>query len=94
MCEGVCKGDRAAIGQQTSCLLRAWVSRQPAEHQEKLSQWLEELFDKCLDWVVGQRAKASVVETTKVGVVLNALSHLVGSTCKEQFVRSKIQGSR
>ena len=77
---------------QTSCLLRAWLNRQPEMHRDNLAQWLEELFDKGLDWVVGQRSKAAVVETTKVGVVLNALSHLVGATCKEQFVVSLIRG--
>ena len=77
---------------QTSCLLKAWVNRQPEDMRDHLSQWLDDMFDKGLNWVVGQRSKGSVVETTKVGVVLNALSHLVGTTCKEQFVVSLIRG--
>ena len=77
---------------QTSCLLKAWINKQPEQLQANLSLWLEEIFDKSLKWVLGQRSKSSVVETTKVGIVLNALSHLVGSSCKEQFVVSLIRG--
>ena len=76
---------------QTSCLLKAWVNKQPEAQRADLTQWLDELFDKGLNWVFG-RVKDLVVDTTKVGLVLNALSHLVGSTCKEQFVVSLIRG--
>ena len=73
-----------------NCLVKAWISHQPEAMQERLQLWLEEAFEKGLDWTL-QQAKP-VVETTKVGIVLNALSHLVGVDCKEQFVCALIRG--
>ena len=74
---------------QTSCLVRAWVSRQPEAKQPLLTQWLDMAFDKALEWLM---RKQPVVKTTKVGMVLNALSHLVGAECKEEFTVALVRG--
>ncbi len=75
---------------QASCLVRAWLSKQTEGAQERLKTWLDQSFDKALEWVL--ESKSTVVETTKVGIVLNALSHLVGVECREQFACALARG--
>uniref|UniRef100_A0A7S0W0F2 Cytoplasmic dynein 2 heavy chain 1 n=2 Tax=Hemiselmis TaxID=77924 RepID=A0A7S0W0F2_9CRYP len=74
---------------QTGCLVRAWVSRQPQAQMERLTTWLDLAFDKALEWVL---RVPHVVKTTKVGLVLNALSHLVGCEVKEEFACALARG--
>ncbi len=52
--------------------------------------WVEDLFYRALKWVLD--AAATVVETTMVGIVLNALTHLQGASSKTAFVCGLIRG--
>lgn len=72
------------------CIVSCWLRRQPEELQMKLQQWIDDYFFRALDWVV--ELNASVVETTKAGVVNNALSHLVGVSTKAEFVAAAVHG--
>ena len=51
---------------------------------------MEDYFFQALDWVLVQ--DAAVVETTKAGVVLTALSHFHGVTSKAEFVCAAVRG--
>ncbi len=51
---------------------------------------MEDLFYRALKWILD--AAATVVETTMVGIVLNALTHLQGATSKTAFVCGLIRG--
>lgn len=57
----------------------------------KLNQWMEEIFYQSLDWVL-QRQEKMIVETTKVGVVNNALAYLQKCESKGQFAYAVICG--
>ena len=56
----------------------------------KLQTWVDDYFFRALDWVIEQ--DAAVVQTTKAGVINNALSHLVGVTTKSEFVAAAVRG--
>ena len=80
-------------------LVSAWMKALPAsgshgeDHTHSHSQlegWLEDFFYKSLDWVM--KANDFVIETTLVGVAMNGLSHLVGVSCKAEFVCALISG--
>ena len=58
-------------------IVKCWLVHQPAESQTVLGGWVEDLFYRGLKWVLD--ASSNVVETTMVGIVLNALSHLQGA---------------
>ena len=70
---------------------RTWLKKQPEDMQNKLETWMADLFMPALDWVL-QRQKHLVVETTKVGIVNNALSYLTGCTTKAAFTYGIILG--
>lgn len=72
------------------CIVSCWLRRQPEELQLKLQQWVDDYFFRALDWVLHQ--DAAVVQTTKAGVVNNALSHLVGVTSKPEFLAAAVRG--
>ena len=72
------------------CIVSAWLKKQPAELQMKLDNWLSEYFFKALDWVLAQ--DSAVVDTTKAGIVVSALSHLHGVASKAEFVCAAIRG--
>ncbi|KOO53421.1 cytoplasmic dynein 2 heavy chain 1, partial [Chrysochromulina tobinii] len=81
------------LDQETSdvkCIVSAWLKKQPAELQMKLDNWLSEYFFKVLDWVLAQ--DSAVVDTTKAGIVVSALSHLHGVASKAEFVCAAIRG--
>lgn len=59
--------------------------------QLKLNQWMEDIFYQSLDWVL-QRQEKMIVETTKVGVVNNALAYLGKCESKGQFAYGVICG--
>eukprot|EP00960_Hanusia_phi_P074745 768303-Hanusia_phi.AAC.3 len=77
---------------QISCLVKAWVDRQPEALRPNLTSWLDLSFYKGLDWVLMQPPSMFVVQTTKVGIALNALSSLVGVEVKEQFACALSRG--
>ncbi|EKX39469.1 hypothetical protein GUITHDRAFT_160010 [Guillardia theta CCMP2712] len=77
---------------QISCLVKAWVDRQPEASRPNLTAWLDQSFYKGLDWVLLQPPSMFVVQTTKVGIALNALSSLVGVELREQFACALSRG--
>lgn len=56
----------------------------------KLQTWVDDYFFRALDWVLEQQA--AVIETTKAGVINNALSHLVGVSSKSEFAAAAVRG--
>ena len=57
-------------------LIKSWLDTQPEATRGPVSDWMEELFIKGLDWVQSQ--EAPLVETTRVGLVLNGFSQING----------------
>ena len=72
------------------CIVACWLRRQPEEVQLKLQTWIDDFFFRALEWVLEQNC--AVVETTKAGVINNALSHLVGVTSKSEFAAAAVRG--
>ena len=70
---------------------KTWLRKQPEDMQSKLEGWMVDIFMPALDWVL-QRQKFLVIETTKVGIVNNALCYISGSTSKSQFAYNVIIG--
>lgn len=56
-------------------ITKTWLQKQDEKMQNSLAGWLEDIFLKSLAWVL-QRQELYVVETTKVGIVNNALSYM------------------
>jgi len=56
-------------------ITKTWLQKQDEKMQNSLAGWLEDIFMKSLAWVL-QRQELYVVETTKVGIVNNALSYM------------------
>ena len=73
-------------------LVEAWLKTLPRDNEllhSQLESWLEYFF-RALEWV--NKAADYVVDTTLVGVAMNGLSHLVGVTCKAEFVCALSRG--
>lgn len=71
----------------------AWLRSQQKENESLTSQlesWLEDYFYRGLDWVT--KVADYVVDTTLVGVAMTSLSHLVGVTCKAEFICALSRG--
>lgn len=68
-----------------------WLRSQPEEAQAPLGGLIETLFHRALDWV-RRPPRPPVVETTLVGAVTNALSHLAGAVTKGDFAVGLIRG--
>lgn len=75
-------------------LVLAWLKATPSSAQDqehaRLEGWLEDYFYSSLSWVM--KANDFVIDTTLVGVALNGLSHLVGVSCKAEFVCALSRG--
>ncbi|XP_073719558.1 cytoplasmic dynein 2 heavy chain 1 [Misgurnus anguillicaudatus] len=71
-------------------LVKSWLKRENEENRMNLENWLNDYFQKALDWVLKQ--SDFVVDTSLVGTVLNGLSHLRGVTERGQFVVGLIRG--
>ena len=67
------------------------MRRQEEKLQLNLQSWIDDLFWRALEWVLANAA-SWVVDTTKAGVVHNALSHLVGAKSKGEFVCGAVRG--
>ena len=72
----------------------AWLKSLPAgDHTSNTSQlesWLDDYFYRGLEWVTHD--SDYIVGTTMVGVAMNGLSHLVGVSCKAEFVCALSRG--
>eukprot|EP01049_Picozoa_sp_SAG25_P002666 SAG25_NODE_143_length_14049_cov_6.050817_1_plen_2680_part_10 len=73
-----------------SVLTTSWLASQSEGMRAQLGDWMEEMFTKAVDWVLGQ--PAHLVATTRVGLVQNALSQLNGCVARQQFVVSLVRG--
>ena len=71
-------------------LVQSWLSRQSEDSQHRLAPWIENHFYNALEWVIG--SGDFVVETSRVGVVMNGLSHLRGAECSSDFAIKLIRG--
>lgn len=72
-------------------ITKTWIKRQDEKFQARIQQWLDDIFFKALDWTL-QRQDQMVVETTKIGIVKNALSYMNNLQFKGQFVDAVIRG--
>ncbi|KAI5098641.1 cytoplasmic dynein 2 heavy chain 1, partial [Silurus meridionalis] len=73
-----------------SALLKAWLRREEAENRDNLEIWINDYFQRALNWVFTQGE--CVVETSLVGAVLNGLSHLRGVSERAEFIVGLIRG--
>ncbi|TPX62627.1 hypothetical protein PhCBS80983_g00247 [Powellomyces hirtus] len=71
-------------------LVQGWLMKQPENIRESLADWIGDFFYKSIDWMA-QNAEM-VVETTKVGLVMNGLSHLTNVNSRTEFLYSLIRG--
>ncbi|KAJ3280883.1 Cytoplasmic dynein 2 heavy chain 1, partial [Borealophlyctis nickersoniae] len=71
-------------------LVQAWIGRQPEKTRDVLGGWINDFFYKSVSWIL--QNSETVVETTKVGLVMNGLSHLVDVTDRTQFLYALIRG--
>ena len=70
---------------------QTWITKQPEELQNKITAWMDEIFMPALEWVLPKQNKM-MTETTKVGVVNNALAYLGGVKSKSSFIHGVILG--
>ena len=72
-------------------LVNTWLRKQDIAKVPKLGTWIEDYFYKGLSWIL-KREESLVVQTTKVGIVSNVLSHLDGAQTKGSFAIGLIRG--
>ena len=72
-------------------LITSWVKKQPGEEVAKLERWVEEILMQALEWAL-LNSEEMVVKTTKVGIVISALTMLTGIKSKAEFVYAVIRG--
>ncbi|KAL4440929.1 hypothetical protein ABPG74_009342 [Tetrahymena malaccensis] len=72
-------------------VVNKWVKRQKEELQAKLENLLEEYFYKILQYVQ-QFEEEQVVQTTRIGLVMNVLSQLTSIQSKSEFVTQMLRG--
>ncbi len=72
-------------------IINKWVKKQRPELQQKLNDWIEEMFYGHFEWVY-QNASNPIVPTTKVGLLLNCLSQLTNVQTKQEFVCCLLRG--
>ncbi|KAJ3146349.1 Cytoplasmic dynein 2 heavy chain 1 [Geranomyces michiganensis] len=73
-----------------SALVQGWLAKQSEALRGDLTAWTEMFFEKSIDWVT--RNAEMVVDTTKVGLVMNGLSHLNNVTSRAEYLYSLIRG--
>jgi dynein heavy chain 2 len=72
-------------------ITQTWLSKQDDKMRNNLATWLEDIFNKSLEWTLAKQ-EHFIVETTKVGVVNNALSYMSDIQSKGQFTYAVMQG--
>jgi len=73
----------------TDRILKSWIKRQPGTVQGNLETWTKAYFYKALEWTL---SRPIVVDTTKTGVLNNALSHLEGADNRAAYARGLAMG--
>uniref|UniRef100_H2M4S9 Cytoplasmic dynein 2 heavy chain 1 n=1 Tax=Oryzias latipes TaxID=8090 RepID=H2M4S9_ORYLA len=71
-------------------LMKSWLRGQSDECRSQLENWLGDYFQRALDWVFKQND--FVVETSLVGTVFNALSHLSAVNERGEFLVGLLRG--
>ena len=74
---------------EPSLIVKGWLSQQPEDVRSQLGGWCDEYFFQALDRALGL---GTVTNTTKVGTIKNALSHVAGADSKQQFARGLARG--
>ena len=74
---------------EPSLIVKGWLSKQPEELRGQLRGWCDEYFFQTLDRALGL---GTVTQTTKVGTIKNALSHIAGADSKQRFARGLARG--
>lgn len=72
-------------------LILSWLKKHSDEEVLRIEKWVEEILVPGIEWALLNIAEM-VVETTKVGVVISALSMLNGIRTKVEFVYAVIRG--
>jgi dynein heavy chain 2 len=70
-------------------LVNSWLIQQDESLRMNLSSWIDDMFFRALDYVLGMQ---TVVDTTMVGTVLSGLSQIKNCTHKAQFLCGIIRG--
>ena len=58
--------------------------------KNQLEGWIEDHFYRSLDWVI--QNGEFVLDTTRVGVAMNGLSHVTGAASKSEFACALVRG--
>ncbi|OMJ92391.1 hypothetical protein SteCoe_4833 [Stentor coeruleus] len=72
-------------------LIVSWMKKQPTEDGMRIERWVEEILMTGLEWALLNHDDM-IVPTTKVGIVMSALSMLSGIKTKTEFVYAVIRG--
>eukprot|EP00899_Mesostigma_viride_P029629 jgi/Mesvir1/9851/Mv22388-RA.1 len=75
----------------TSLLVKAWLAKKKEDTRLRMEPWFGDYFYKSMDWA---QARKDATETTKVGTIRSALSHLEGPsvTSKLEFIAGLYRG--
>ncbi|KAJ3141233.1 Cytoplasmic dynein 2 heavy chain 1 [Geranomyces variabilis] len=73
-----------------SALVQGWLAKQPENLRGDLTTLTDMFFERSIDWIT--RNADMVVDTTKVGLVMNGLSHLTNVTSRSEYLYSLIRG--
>jgi dynein heavy chain 2 len=73
---------------EVKVLIDSWIFKLPEAQREKLKNFITDFFLKSLDWI--KTNIELVVDTTKLGVIMNGLSHLSECSDKRSFLYGKV----
>ncbi|KAJ1562887.1 Cytoplasmic dynein 2 heavy chain 1 [Nowakowskiella sp. JEL0078] len=71
-------------------LIKKWINKLPENKKALMTNLINDYFHKSLDWI--HQNCEFVIETTKTGLVMNGLSHLLDVNSKIKFVFGLIRG--
>jgi dynein heavy chain 2 len=71
-------------------LVNAWILRLPEKKRLGMTEWINSYFYKSLEWIIGHVELA--VEVSRVGLVLNGLSHLGAVSTTSGFLNNLVRG--
>lgn len=71
-------------------IVKAWLIKVPEALRTNISTWIDNLFYKSLQWF--SDSNEMIVDCSRVGLVLNGLSHLSNVKTKLDFVYGLIRG--
>ncbi|KAJ3088912.1 Cytoplasmic dynein 2 heavy chain 1 [Quaeritorhiza haematococci] len=71
-------------------LVKGWLSRQAEGVRQKISGWIQDYFFKGIEWIVQNGEQ--IVDVSRVGLVLNGLSHLKDCDSRVSFIYGLIRG--